>query len=424
MSCAAIPPWNESADPARVAAGELDRKPAELGRERDVRAEHLEVLGADDRDVDGVRDEPAFERRHHLLGDDQARAVLRLVGRGREVRGRDDVLEPEQLPFVRLGREDVERGARDLAGADRLGQRRLVDELASRGVDDPDAVSHLRDHVGADEPARVVGQRQVQRQEVGRGEDLLHGLGVVGAELAEPLRRDERVVADDSHAEPERPPGDLAADPAEAEHAERLVGELDAAPARALPAALLQRRVRLRDVAGERDEQPDRVLGRRDDGRVGCVGDDDSPPRRRVQVDVVDPDPGPPDHLQPLGPLDHRRGQLRRRADDDRVVAADDLLERRVAVLVDLEARAQQLDARRERSAPGRELSDRSPLPRTTSSARVAATPRSIGAPSSPSTSSTAESAVAMSNSSYQPMWPIRKIAPFSSPWPPAIVTP
>ena len=84
-------------DPARVAAGELDRQPAELRRERDVRAEHLEILGADDRDVDGVRDEPAFERRHHLLGDDQARAVLRLVGRGGEVRGRDDVLEPEQL---------------------------------------------------------------------------------------------------------------------------------------------------------------------------------------------------------------------------------------------------------------------------------------------------------------------------------------
>ena len=39
-------------DPARLAAGELDREPAELGRERDVRAEHLEVLGADDRDVD------------------------------------------------------------------------------------------------------------------------------------------------------------------------------------------------------------------------------------------------------------------------------------------------------------------------------------------------------------------------------------
>ena len=50
--------------------------------------------------------------------------------------------------------------------------------------------------------------------------------------------------------------------------------------------------------------------------------------------------------------------------------------------------------------------------------------PRSIGAPSSCRTSSTALRAVAMSNSSYQPMWPIRKIAFFSSPCPPAIVTP
>ena len=161
----------------------------------------------------------------------------------------------------------------------------------------------------SDEPARLVGQRQVQREEVGRGEDLLHGLGVLGAELAEPLRRDERVVGDDAHAETERPPGDLVADPAEAEHAERLVGELDPAPARALPAALLERRVRLRDVARERDEQPDRVLGRRDDGRLGRVRDDDPPPRGRVDVDVVDPDPGAADHLQP-----RRRARSARRS--------------------------------------------------------------------------------------------------------------
>ena len=66
--------------------------------------------------------------------------------------------------------------------------------------------------------------------------------------LAEPLTCDEGVVRDDTHAEPERPPGDLLTDPPEAEHAERLALELDPAVCRALPAPLLQRRVRLRDV--------------------------------------------------------------------------------------------------------------------------------------------------------------------------------
>ena len=59
-----------------------------------------------------------------------------------------------------------------------------------------------------------------------------------------------------------------------------------------------KRRVRLRDVARERDQQADRVLGRRDDVRLGRVCDDDPLPGRRVDVDVVDPHPGAADHLQ------------------------------------------------------------------------------------------------------------------------------
>ena len=134
----------------------------------------------------------------------------------------------------------------------------------------------------------------MQRQEVGGREDLLRGLGVLDAELAEALRRDERVVADDAHPEPERAARDLAADPAEAEHTERLVGELDPAPARPLPPSLLQRRVRLRDVAGERDEQPDRVLGGGDDGRVGRVRDDDAAAGRGATSTLSIPTPARP----------------------------------------------------------------------------------------------------------------------------------
>ena len=183
-------------DPARMAARELDRQPAQLGGERDVRAEHLEILGTDDRDVDGVRDEAAVERGDDLLGDDQAGTILGLVGGRGEMRRHDDVLQPEQLTVVRLGREDVERRARDLAGANRRGQRRLVDELAAGGVDDPNAVSHPLQHVAADEAARLVGQRQMKRDEVGGLEDGLRRLRVVDAELAEAIGRDERVVAD------------------------------------------------------------------------------------------------------------------------------------------------------------------------------------------------------------------------------------
>ena len=187
----------------------------------------------------------------------------------------------------------------------------------------------------------------MEREEVGGRVDLGDGLDALGAELAEAVGRDERVERDDAHAEAERAARDLLADPAEAEHAERLAAELDAAVRAPLPAALLERGVRLRDVARERDEEADRVLGGGDDRRLRRVRDDDPASGRGLDVDVVDADARAADHLEALGALDQLGGELRRRANDDRVVAADDLLERAVGVDVDVEARAQELDAGR-----------------------------------------------------------------------------
>ena len=262
------------------------------------------------------------------------------------MRRHDDVLELEQLAGVRLGREDVERGARDLAVTGRPAASALSSTSSPRAaltIRTPSRICAIASASTKLRVSSVSGRCRVRNSAAAKT-----SAGVsraLRAELAEALRGDERVVADDAHAEAEGAAGDLLADPPEAEHAERLVRELDPAPARALPAAVLERRVRLRDVARERDEQPDRVLGGGDDGRVGRVRDDDPAARRRLDVDVVDADAGAADHLQPLGALDQVGGQLRRRADHDRVVAADDLGERRVAVLVDVEARAQQLDA-------------------------------------------------------------------------------
>ena len=86
------------------------------------------------------------------------------------------------------------------------------------------------------------------------------------------------------------------------------------------------------------------MLGRRDDGRLRRVRDDDSPAGRSLDVDVVDADARASDHLEVRRALDHLCRQLRGRADDDRVVQADDVLERRIEVDVDVEARAQQVD--------------------------------------------------------------------------------
>src|SRR6266511_5196185 len=265
----------------------------------------------------------------------------------------------------------------------------------------------------------------MQRQEFGRRVDAFLGLEALDPELAKALGRDERVIGDDAHAEARRAACDLLADAAEAEHTQGLVGELDAPPRLALPAPLLQSRVRLGNVARHRHQQADGVLGGRDDRRLRSVRDDDPAARGGVDVDIVDPDAGAADHLQPLAALDHFRGQLRGRADHDRVVAADRLGEIGVAIDVDVEAPiAQEANPGLGDLFADEDGAQTGVCSAQASSARVTATPRSISAPASASASSTAASAVVMSKTSNQPMWPMRKILPLRSPWPFAIVIP
>ena len=79
------------------------------------------------------------------------------------------------------------------------------------------------------------------------------------------------VVGDDLHAEGGGPGGHEPADLAEADDAERLVGQLDALPLRALPAPVDQRGVGLGDVAGLGQQHGHGVLGGGEDVRLRRV---------------------------------------------------------------------------------------------------------------------------------------------------------
>src|SRR5262249_6094362 len=115
-------------------------------------------------------------------------------------------------------------------------------------------------------------------------------------------------------------------------------------------------------------------------------------------------DPGAPDHLEALSLLDQLCGERRRRADDDPVVPPDDLREVRLRVDVDVEMATQEIDPRVRDRLPDEDSHAAATASAYASLARVTAVPRSIGAPMSPSTSSTAASAVVMSKTSNQPM--------------------
>ncbi len=162
------------------------------------------------------------------------------------------------------------------------------------------------------------------------------------AELAGAIRADERVVRDEPHPEGVRALGDEHADAPEPDDAERLAVQLDAFPLRAVPLPRLQIGVGLRHVARLREQQRERVLGRREDVRLRRVHDHHAAARRFGDVDVVEPDPGAADDDEVVGGSEQFGGDLRRAADHERLRALDrfeQLLGRQARLHVDVEAR-------------------------------------------------------------------------------------
>src|SRR6185312_11728172 len=126
-----------------------------------------------------------------------------------------------------------------------------------------------------------------------------------------------------------------------------LVGQLDAPEAPALPPPLRQRRVRLGDVAGDGEQQAERVLGGGHHVRARGVRDDDPAAGGGSHVDVVDAGAGPADHLQVPGVLEQAGRDAGRAADDQRVVGADaagQVVRPGVELDVDLELPPQEVD--------------------------------------------------------------------------------
>ena len=136
----------------------------------------------------------------------------------------------------------------------------LVDQPAARGVDDDHAGLGLGQRLLADQARGLRRLRQVHRDEVGAGQQVVERQQF-DAELRGARRRHIRVVGDDVGAEGRQPLGDQLPDPAQPDHADGLAEDLGAGERRPLPGVLAQRGVGGGDLAGRGQHQRQRVLG-------------------------------------------------------------------------------------------------------------------------------------------------------------------
>ena len=272
----------------------------------------------DRREVHRVRDVAVVDVVLHLVDGHHRAVVLALRRRGAEVRDRQHVFDAEQ----RVVRE-VGRVGRHAPAFERRQQRRRVDELAAREVQQAHAGLHLFKRFRADIAAGRVVQRDMYGDVVAVCEDLVERGRLRDAARKVPRRVDgeERVEAVDLHAERFGGVGDEHADRAEADDAELLAEDLGACERalalfdalRDLFAAALERFGPLDcrdDPAGGHQQRREHELLDRVGVCAGRVEHDDARLRAFLDRDVVDAGAGARDREQRLRQLHvvHRGG--------------------------------------------------------------------------------------------------------------------
>ncbi len=237
------------------------------------------------------------------------------------------LLQPEQdIGPGRLLGEDIEGSTGNLPGFDRRLEIGFDDQLAPRTVDQANAAPGPGQRLRVDHPPGPVGQRRVERDEV-RPRQQFVDLDLLDVEVAGPVIGQIGIVGDHLHLQPVRPVGDDRADVAATNNAEGLAGQFDPDETGFFPFAGLGRAVGRRNLAGESEHHGNGVFGGGNRVAVRRVHDHDPALGRRGEIDIVDADAGPADHLEALCFRDQFNRCLGCRADRKPVVAGDAALE-------------------------------------------------------------------------------------------------
>ena len=114
---------------------------AERSRQRQIRAQPLVCLRRHRREVDGVADDAFLQKVTQRGGGLAADLFLRLFRGRSDVRRGHDLRQRGKAPVLGGSGSKTSRPApADVALLDGVGQRRLVNQLAARGINDADAL--------------------------------------------------------------------------------------------------------------------------------------------------------------------------------------------------------------------------------------------------------------------------------------------
>ena len=241
------------------------------------------------------------------------------------MRGGDEVGRAEQRRGLGgFFQEHIERGAGDVAAVEQFLEGHFVDQAAAGAIDDADARLALQQIFAAEDVAGAVGERRVQADEIGPGQQFIQRhLGhahVLGA-----FRGEERIEGDHLHLQAQGAIGNDAADVAGADEAQRFCRHFDAHEAVLFPLAGLGGGIGLGQLAGQRKHKRDGVFGGGDAVAERRVHHDDAECGSGRDIDIVHPYAGAAHHLQIGGGGEHLLGDLGRGTDGEAIIIADDL---------------------------------------------------------------------------------------------------
>ncbi len=229
----------------------------------------------------------------------------------------------DQRGLIGRGRfvfEHVQSGPADLAAIQRREERFLIHHASAGAVDQDHPLLHHLEFLLSDNRSRLLVERQVQRDEIRLPEEMF-----LRRDLDDEVHGGERrVIGEHMHAEAEGAACDFLPDVAQAHDAEGLLEELDARAVFFL-GPLARTHFHGADVQEARygEHVSEGQLGDRHGRRAGGVQHGDPLGRRCHGVDVVQSHAAACDDAELLAGFDNFPGDLRGRANQNRIEVAD-----------------------------------------------------------------------------------------------------